>query len=366
MAPGEGVPDTRLGAFGGGIGTDCNECGFQVPEGARMLWGGHGGRTTWLVRRGRFDRLTRRRGGSTASRSGGPVTAVAVSVRTERRGAGSGTLAVVVHALDRARERDHAAPEAFIAAIRGMQAWSEGRTLWNDLHDRRPAQVDLSLPPTLRLRIPRGEVGFENAHAAALTIARAFIDDSPTGAVRERERLGGGPDREASTWGPGLKRVGSIAFGGLALLAFTLCAPGAVIGLLGKDRDAVLVGLTLLVTGALLGSSMLGLGWAFRRAVDDGLQRSTGAEHWEADEHGFVASSSWSDGRRAFALGIPAASMERLAPCIETSEGAPGDVIAWLVSRHLRIRGIALPGPAPRARAEAERVLAAIGHAGSR
>jgi hypothetical protein len=42
MAPGEGVPDTRLGAFGRGIGTDCNECGFQVPEGARMLWGASG------------------------------------------------------------------------------------------------------------------------------------------------------------------------------------------------------------------------------------------------------------------------------------------------------------------------------------
>jgi hypothetical protein len=42
MAPGEGVPDTRLGAFGRGIGTDCNECGFRVPEGARMLWGASG------------------------------------------------------------------------------------------------------------------------------------------------------------------------------------------------------------------------------------------------------------------------------------------------------------------------------------
>ncbi|MFM8641067.1 MAG: hypothetical protein ACKOEL_10585, partial [Planctomycetota bacterium] len=42
MAPGEGVPTTRLGAFGRGTGTDCNECGFQVPEGARLLWGGSG------------------------------------------------------------------------------------------------------------------------------------------------------------------------------------------------------------------------------------------------------------------------------------------------------------------------------------
>ena len=42
MAPGEGVPATRVGAFGRGIGTDCNECGFQVPEGVRMLWGGSG------------------------------------------------------------------------------------------------------------------------------------------------------------------------------------------------------------------------------------------------------------------------------------------------------------------------------------
>ena len=75
--------------------------------------------------------------------------------------------------LKAARERDHAAPEAFIAAIRGMQAWSEGRALRKDLNDWRPAQVDLSLPPTLRLRIPRGEVGFEGRR---IVVSRGTVE----------------------------------------------------------------------------------------------------------------------------------------------------------------------------------------------
>jgi len=40
MAPGPGVPETRFGAFREGMAANCNECGWQVPAGSRMLCGG--------------------------------------------------------------------------------------------------------------------------------------------------------------------------------------------------------------------------------------------------------------------------------------------------------------------------------------
>lgn len=383
MAAGEGVPSTRAGAFGRGTGTDCNECGFQVPEGARMLWGASGaaddpGRTVagrvmgtapaivalsvvavafallgaWAMRGiGRF--------------AGRPMIPVAVACFVAIILPLIAIVRLLRPALRDLRSGFAANRSTWLVGGGSFQEWKYGGT---------EAAEARAVGPVLAISVRVHSLG------DTLRVTALAADASQLGPGAEPAAL---PEQLRRMQLPTVYLQGKpvpVMVGKVVTVQPQAVPPVTMImhvprGEPGfEDAGAAVRTIARACLGTeptripadgerLDGMSWTPPNWLQRLGAMLGGPASRGTtgmsnERWESDQHGLIAVASAGDKRTATALAIPATTLRSLGARVEATDHGTGQSTVALMSGDRTIRGLAVPGPSDKAYRAAVGVIA--------
>ena len=368
MAPGQGVPDTRLGAFGRGIGTDCNECGFQVPEGARMLWGASGS----------GDDPMRSLAGRIAGTFpiiiplGGTAVLTAMLGAWAMRGtglfAGTPMIPVAVACLFGVLFLLVAMARLLRPALRDLRSgFSANRSTWlvghgsfeEWKHGGSGAAESRAVGPVLAVSVRVHSLGDTLRVTALAADASQLGPGAKPEALPEQLRRMQLP-RVVLAGKPVVVMVGktpTVQPQAVPPVTMLMHVPRGEPGFESAEAAARTVARTCLGTvptripaddERLDGTSWTPPNWLHRlgAALGGPAPRGTAgtsAERWESDRNGLIAVSSTPDGLMSTALAIPAWTLRLLGPRVETTDHGTGESTVVLVSGDKQVRGMTVP-----------------------